>query len=219
MLLDAILAFSARHLSRVNSSYDSLLADEYHDSCVHRLIPALQDLSLATESALPLSTVILRMHEMLGCEADFQRHLRGCISLFRYNRNKFRPGSLQHTAFWTYVRQEILTALPNGSPTNIDTTDRTYYVVFVENTDEDWTNHITWIAAKVINHCFGPQLGVGEGAAERWEALQRDVDAWRERAPDTFRALSVVRDDRPFPVTTYLCTWHGEHIRCVLSCV
>lgn len=207
MLLDAIFAFSARDLSRVDTSFSPLIAEEYHDSCVHRLIPALQDLSLATESALPLSTVILRMHEMLGNETDFQRHLRGCISLFRYNRNKFRPGSLQHAAFWTYVRQEILTALPNSSPTNIDTSDRTYHVVFHGETDHDWTNNITWLAARVVDHCFGPQHA---STHKQWEELRCEVDSWRERLPDTFRPLSVVADDRPFPTTTYLCTWHGQ---------
>ncbi|KAL1962653.1 hypothetical protein VTN77DRAFT_9287 [Rasamsonia byssochlamydoides] len=181
MLLDAILAFSASHLSR--------------------------DLSLASESALPLSTVILRMYEMLGNETDFQRHLRGCISLFHYNRNKFRPGSLQHKAFWTYVRQEILTALPNSSPTNIDTTDRTYYVVFVGDSDDDWTNNITWLAAKVINHYFNPQMASN---LDRWTELQRDVDSWRERLPDTFRRLSIIKDEKPFPIIPYLCTWHGK---------
>ena len=208
MLLDAIFAFSARDLSlRLGGLYSADMADEYHDSCVHRLIPALEDLSMATESALPVSTVILRMHEMLSNEIDFQRHLRGCISLFRYNRNKFRPGSLQHTAFWTYVRQEILTALANSSATNVDTSDCTYKVVFSGETDDDWTNNITWLTAQVINYCFDPQV---LSSAERWEQLHLAVESWRERLPDTFRPLSVVADDESFPIITHLCTWHGR---------
>ena len=208
MLLDAIFAFSARDLSlRLGGSYSADMADEYHDSCVHRLIPALEDLSLATESALPVSTVILRMHEMLSNEIDFQRHLRGCISLFRYNRNKFRPGSLQHTAFWTYVRQEILTALANSSATHVDTSDRTYKVVFSGETDDDWTNNITWLTAQVINYCFDPQVA---SSAEQWDELHLAVESWRERLPDTFRPLSVVADDESFPIITHLCTWHGK---------
>lgn len=124
MLLDAIFAFSARYLSRSDPNFNPLLADEYHYSCVHRLIAALKDIACASESALALSTVILRMHEMLSdhnAEGDLQRHLRGSLSLFNHNANKFGPGSLKHTAFWTYVRQEILTALRGCCPTNIDT--------------------------------------------------------------------------------------------------
>lgn len=210
ILLNSILALSASHLSRINPSFDPLIALEYHGSCVHDLIPALQDATLATEAALPLSTVILRMQEMLGSnETDFQRHLRGCVSLFRFNRNNFRPGSLKHTAFWAYVRQEILTALQNNSATNIDTSEKTYHVVWKGETDENWTHHISWLAAKVINHCFG-EPGSEPTNLDQWRKLQHEVTLWRERLPDTFRPLSVIRDDEPFPLISYLSPWHSK---------
>ncbi|OAA55501.1 hypothetical protein SPI_08185 [Niveomyces insectorum RCEF 264] len=209
ILLNSILTLSATHLSRVDQSFDPLIALEYHGSCVHHLIPALQEESLTTEAALPLSTVILRMQEMLNStDADFQWHLRGCVSLFRFNRNSFRPGSLKHTAFWTYVRQEILTALQNSSTTNIDTSDHTYHIVWKGATDEDWTNQITWLTAKVINFCSGrPELVLA--SADRWEDLQRDVKSWSARLPETFRPLSIIRDKSPFTMISYLSPWHS----------
>lgn len=212
ILLNSILALSASHLSRVDPSFDPTIALEYHGSCVRHLIPALQDSSLATEAALPLSTVILRMQEMLGSnETDFQWHLRGCVSLFRFNRNNFRPGSLKHTAFWAYVRQEIVTALQNNSATNIDTSDQTYHVVWKAETDETWTNHITWLAAKVINRCFGEPESQPSNL-DRWRALQQEVASWRERLPETFRPSCIIRDDEPFPLISYLSCWHSKSI-------
>lgn len=213
MLLDAIFAFSARYLSRSDQKMSPLVADEYHYSCVCRLIAALKDIACASESALALSTVILRMHEMLSdrnAEVDLQRHLRGSLSLFSYNANKFGPGSLKHTAFWTYVRQEILTALRGCSPTNIDTSDRTYYVVFDGDTDDDWTNNIIWLTARVINHFFDPSVSTVTSVHQ--DMLVTLVDNWRERLPDTFNPLSVVMDDHPFPAITYTCIWHSKSL-------
>ncbi|KAK4070175.1 transcriptional regulator family: Fungal Specific TF [Trichoderma aggressivum f. europaeum] len=210
MLLDAIFAFSARYLSRSDQNISALMADEYHYSCVCRLIAALKDIACASESALALSTVILRMHEMLSdrnAEVDLQRHLRGSLSLFSHNANKFGPGSLKHTAFWTYVRQEILTALRGCSPTNIDTSDKTYYVVFDGDTDDDWTNNIIWLTARVINHYF--DSSVSTTASVHQEMLVTLVNNWQERLPDTFNPLSAVIDDHPFPAITYTCIWHN----------
>ncbi|EHK48002.1 hypothetical protein TRIATDRAFT_47590 [Trichoderma atroviride IMI 206040] len=200
MLLDAIFAFSARYLSRSDPNFNPLLADEYHYS------------SCASESALALSTVILRMHEMLGdhnAEGDLQSHLRGSLSLFNHNANKFGPGSLKHTAFWTYVRQEILTALRGCCPTNIDTSDRTYYVVFDGDSDDDWTNNIIWITARVVNHYFGTD--VSTTASEHHNMLIKLVDDWRRGLPNTFGPLSIiVTDDNSFPAINYPCIWHSK---------
>jgi hypothetical protein len=211
MLLDAIFAFSARYLSRCDPNTSPLVADEYHYSCVHRLIAALKDLACASESALALSTVILRMHEMLSdqnAEVDLQSHLRGSLSLFSHNANKFGPGSLKHTAFWTYVRQEILTALRGCCPTNIDTSDRTYYVVFNGESDDDWTNNIIWITARVINHYFGAD--VSTSALEHHNKLIQLVDDWRQGLPNSFSPLSIVTDDNSFPAINYTCIWHSK---------
>lgn len=211
MLLDAIFAFSARYLSRSDRRISPLVADKYHYSCVCRLIAALKDIACASESALALSTVILRMHEMLSdrnAEVDLQRHLKGSLSLFSHNANKFGPGSLKHTAFWTYVRQEILTALRGCSPTNIDTSDKTYYVVFDGDTDDDWTNNIIWLTARVINHYFDSPFSTT--ASVHQEMLVTLVNNWQERLPDTFNPLSAVIDDHPFPAITYTCIWHSK---------
>lgn len=208
MLLDAILAFSASHLSRIDSNLTSEQAIEYHDACVRHLIPALQDHELARDEALPVSTVILRMLEMLSYEAgDSQNHLRGTSSLFVYNRNSFGSQSIKHTAFWTYVRQEIMTALQTNLVTNIDTSDKTYYVIWTRNTDDEWTNQITWLTVKVVNHCHNRDQ---RAKFQPWDDLHKAVDLWKQNVPDRFNPLFVLNDIEGFPVISYLYKWHGK---------
>src|ERR1700761_9437840 len=87
ILLHAILAFSASHLSRLDGSCNEIDAAEYHGKCVKGLIQALEDPATAMDNILPLSTVILRVYEMLSYGRDHERHLRGCSSLFTHNRS------------------------------------------------------------------------------------------------------------------------------------
>lgn len=207
MLLSAILSFSASHLSRLDSSCDALTGVKHHSKCVERLIPALADPSLALDPILPLSTVILRMHEMLTYENDQQHHLRGCFSLFAYNRVNIRSHQLKGTAFWTYIREEILVALPNKTVTNIHTSRWKLGISWEGNADSIYTNKITWLAVEVINFCFGPDLKTN---VARFDALHRDLDEWRHNLPDTFKPLYTISDGDGFPKIGYLCTWHSK---------
>jgi hypothetical protein len=206
MLLNAILSFSASHLSRLDSSCDALTGVKYHSKCVERLIPALADPSLALDPILPLSTVILRMHEMLTYETDQQHHLRGCFSLFAYNRVNLTSHQLKGTAFWTYIREEILVAIPNKATTNIDATRWKPAICWEGNTDSIYTNKITWLTVEVINFCFGDSLETKSG---RSRELQKEIDHWKESLPDTFKPLYTISDGEAFPKIGYLCTWHS----------
>jgi hypothetical protein len=210
MLLSAILAFSASHLSRLDSSCDTLTGMDYHNKCIKRLIPALADPSLASDPILPLLTVILRMHEMLTYdeEPDQQRHLRGCSSLFaHHNLGNFGSGEVKGTAFWTYIREEILVALPNRTATNIDTSSWKDKIYWEGSNDSVYTNRITWLAVEVINFCFGntPKTNM-----EKTIELHHDIDVWKENLPSTFKPLYTLGDKNNFPIISHMCTWHGE---------
>lgn len=206
MLLSAILSFSASHLSRFDSSCDALTGIGYHNKCIKELIPALADPSLALDPILPLSTVILRMHEMLTYETDQQRHLRGCSSLYSYNRLNTMSQVIQGTAFWTYIREEILVALPNRSTTNIDTSCWKDEICWEGKTDSVHTNRMTWLAIEVINFCFGEGLKTNPNKSIE---LNHEIDLWKQSLPDTFKPLYTISDGKPFPKISYLCTWHG----------
>ncbi|RFU25259.1 hypothetical protein B7463_g11080, partial [Scytalidium lignicola] len=197
MLLSAILSFSASHLSRLDSSCDALTGIDYHNKCIKRLIPALADPSLALDPILPLSTVILRMHEMLTYETDQQRHLRGCSSLFACNRSREMKG----TAFWTYIREEILVALPNRSPTNIDTSTWKDEICWEGTTDSVHTNRMTWLAIEVINFCFGDTLKTNPSKSIE---LHQEIDLWKQSLPETFKPLYTINDGKAFPKISFL---------------
>jgi hypothetical protein len=62
VLLNALLAFSARHLSRT-SDYDPAIADYYHQKCVRLLIPMLDQKELVADETLFAAAVILRAFE------------------------------------------------------------------------------------------------------------------------------------------------------------
>lgn len=62
VLLNSLMAFSARHLSRI-SSFDSAVADHYHHECVSLIIPMLDQKDLVADETLFAAAVILRAFE------------------------------------------------------------------------------------------------------------------------------------------------------------
>lgn len=62
MLLNALLAFSARHLSQI-SEYDPAIADHYHQECARLMIPMLDQAELVADETLFAAAVILRAFE------------------------------------------------------------------------------------------------------------------------------------------------------------
>ncbi|PMD48157.1 hypothetical protein L207DRAFT_505204 [Hyaloscypha variabilis F] len=205
ILLHAILAFSASHLSRLDGSCDELDAVKYHDECVKGLIQALENPVTAMDNVLPLSTVILRMYEMLSFERDHERHLRGCSSLFTHNRSNIEFRAMKRTAFWAYVREEILVALPNNKATNLHPSSWKADIHWESDEDYVRTNQVTWLTAEVVDFCFGNDTKVDQN---NWYELQREIDLWKQNLPETFQPLYVVQDSKPFPEISYVCTWH-----------
>lgn len=61
-LFNAILAMSARHLSRTES-LDPFLSDYYYQACLESLIPALDNHGVTMDDDLLAATVILRLLE------------------------------------------------------------------------------------------------------------------------------------------------------------
>ncbi|CAM1502646.1 Fc.00g074220.m01.CDS01 [Cosmosporella sp. VM-42] len=208
ILLHAILAFSACHLSRLDGSYDESSASHYHDLCVQGLIPALADPSTALDNVLPISTVILRMYEMMSYETDHQRHLRGCSSLFTHNRRNIGFRALKRTAFWTYFREEIMVALATGKPSTINPSIWKADITWGGDTDYVKTEKMTMLVAEVVDYCFAGDREDQSSAVSQWDELQREVDAWKEILPESFQPLYVIEDSKPFPQISYLCTWH-----------
>jgi hypothetical protein len=211
ILLFAVLAFSACHLNRVDGSCDELCAVHYHDLSVQGLIPALADSSTTLDNVLPISTVILRMYEMMSHETDYQRHLRGCSSLFTHNRKNIGYRALKRTAFWTYFREEIMVALATGKPTATRPRNWKVDITWGGDTDHVKTEKMTMLTAEVIDHCFSRYPADPDANnASSWDELQTEADSWKDSLPESFNPVYVIDDGGAFPEILYLCTWHSE---------
>ena len=62
VLLNALMAFSARHLSRI-SGVETSIADLYHQECVSLMIPMLDQKELVADETLFAAAAILRAFE------------------------------------------------------------------------------------------------------------------------------------------------------------
>lgn len=69
VLLNAIFACSAKHLSRV-SGFDPYISDRYHQECLKHLIPMLNDSAAVMDENLLAATVILRFLEEVQGETQ-----------------------------------------------------------------------------------------------------------------------------------------------------
>ncbi len=67
--MNAILAISALHLSRV-SDLDSFEAVRYHDRCLGLMVPMLNDPDRVNDDNLLMTTVILHTHEDMDSMAS-----------------------------------------------------------------------------------------------------------------------------------------------------
>ena len=68
LLMNAILAVSALHLSRV-SDLDPYEAVRYHDRCLRLMVPMLDDPDRIKDDNLLLTTVILHLYEDIDSTA------------------------------------------------------------------------------------------------------------------------------------------------------
>jgi hypothetical protein len=202
MLLNAILALSARHLS-ISNSIDRVVALQYHQACLAEYIPAVGQ---SNDSALLAATVLLRTFEELDQDGrDDENYLLGGSRLFS-TPNLALEGGLRQACFWIYLRtpptspsecfphadngkgQDIYIAFVTRRPVRTDLDHHPHHLIG----DDDWTfaNRITLLTAQVLRFSFS---GIRSG--EEWARLKAEVDAWWHNRPYGFRGIwSVDRD-------------------------
>jgi Fungal specific transcription factor domain len=213
--MNALLCFSAKHLSNVpGSGIDPSMADNYYTESMNQMIPLLNDPNGLLEDALLASNVLLRMYEIMkgmGMK-DNQYHLWGASSLVSASVQKINVNmrNLRHTAFWAYMRQDVTIALAMNSPTKLNLENCGVELEFTEVDDDIWTNRMTFLLAKTVNYCFGPE----EKTMDRWREAKRLVDLWKERAPTSFKPFYTQPHGvhgEPFPAIWLLFPWHSTY--------
>jgi hypothetical protein len=187
ILLNACLAFAARHLART-SNHNAEVAEYFHSACIELLIPALSDqASAAADPTILAATVILRIYEQLNVSMtgeDDERHLWGTTALVDLQPYFQAPtaGGIRQAAFWVFVRQDIYMALIHQRPMRCDLDSFHVDVTFVSADDSTWANWAIWILARIVQYCFGQ----AERTWEKWNALNELMDTWEQCKPDSF---------------------------------
>ncbi len=70
ILLNAIFALSARHLSIIGK-YDTFASNRYHQQCLKHLIPMLSNSATVGDETLFAATIILRVLEEIDRKVSF----------------------------------------------------------------------------------------------------------------------------------------------------
>jgi hypothetical protein len=137
MLLKAIFALSARHLSKITKS-DGYDADKYYRECLAELIPLLDEESAVMDETVLVATIILRLMEELDSENAFklikpaypgslatppddhlQGHLVGIQKLISAQERAAAHGGLRQAAFLVGLRREIFMAFVTQRPVRV----------------------------------------------------------------------------------------------------
>jgi hypothetical protein len=214
VLLEALLAFSARHLSRT-SDFEPAIADQHHQACVQLMIPMLDEKELIADETLFAATVILRAFEETSEErmgSEPERHLTG-TSVFANAQLGFQTwGGLGHNAFWCYVRQCIYMSLLTQTKLKVDLKgweeQLSFDLGFDDTSDCTWAQRMIWIVAEVVSCSFGD--GKGD-----WDHLAAKVDLWDTRRPKSFDPILYRPRDaeakRWFPEIRLGHPWHGMY--------
>lgn len=191
-LLNAILALSARHLSRLGQ-YDPLVSDTYHQKCLEHLIPMLDDSDAIWDENLLVSAIILRHLEEIDVpisgqspnEESGKSHLFGTHVLMSAQEDAATAGGLRQAAFWVGLRQEIYMAfinqhsiLPRLEHHKID---RSY----APAADHAWSNRMVVLCADVLRYCYGDD----DTSTATYYQLTESVSKWYERKPTSFDPL------------------------------
>ncbi|KAI6543388.1 hypothetical protein MCOR05_003223, partial [Pyricularia oryzae] len=198
VLLNAIFALAARHLSHI-SGYDNFAANRYHDKCLNSFIPLFQHRAVFSDENLFAATVIFQILEQMEVRnigLDTKSYLLSIYQFVSHGGHYIKPRSLSAAAFWAGLRQDIYSAAIGNQPVrvNIETpiVDRS-----LEPIDDDaaWANRAVAHCADVLNFCFSqnhdvfPNLGSTSGTfstTERWHRLREWGRAWQIFLPKSF---------------------------------
>jgi hypothetical protein len=193
-LMNAILALSARQLSRT-SNFDPYIADAYYQRCFDTLIPALNDHVAIKEESLLAATIILRLLEEMNISvtgSDPQGHLFGTQAIIRAAEQSYAATtgpSFRQAIYWAAFRQELWISLmtQRAFQLHIFPADRSLEPA----NDSIWATRTIAHLGDVCNFAFGE----GRHSIARYNQLLEENKAWKSRRPDSFDPF-FYRQDR-----------------------
>ena len=226
LLLNAIYALAARHLSRVGN-YDPLISNRYHQECLKRVIPVLDDSAAILDENLLASTIILRHLEEIEVPvsgyspSDSQSHLLGSHAFIKAQRHAAGSEGLRKAAFWVGLRQEIYVAFVNQRPIAIDLEDSSIHSSTEPAEDHIWSCRMVALCAEVIDYCFGED----DQSTSAYSRLSDCVDNWHACKSPSFSPMFFREPDADsvFPECWFLSDeiiigWQHYYVAKLLLC-
>jgi hypothetical protein len=211
ILMNAILAASARHLSRISEG-DPFVADKYHQRCIQHLIPMLSDETAVLDENLLASTVILRFLEEIDVplsgrvHLDGAGHLIGAHAFVSAQEISAVSGGLRLAAFWVGLRQEIYVAFVNQRPITFPLQHCNVDRSFGAADEGMWANRIIFHCAETIQWCFG--LLEHERSKAQFQELLSYAVNWLKLVPPCYTPIyyrnADADSDAVFPEFMYL---------------
>ena len=215
MLLNALLACGARHLTLVNPAYHEDKALHYYDTATRGLLASLQNPNRDTVICAT-AAVILNVYEIMSVK-NLQRmnHIAGARALIKECGWSARSIGIGAACFWLNVGMELLSCLhfnwqvawdPDDWGVNMDLTQDTR-----SGTEELWTYRIVYITAKIANFRASiPRFTeVNQHTEARlrerfdeWNGLKALCDTWNSNIPRTMHPMAYLT---PFQTASKSC--------------
>ena len=218
-LSSAVLALSARHLSRT-STFDALVADVHYHRCLRQLIPQLAE--GAKDDCLLAATVILRLMEEFDVPIngrDSQNHLAGTQAIVRAQEQQLRnpsdPSGLLEAAHWSALRQDLYVSIATRRPMQLNSLEhfRTAYQPAHmassphggDDQDAEWANLAILQCCDISQFAFGPN----NHDTKTYSRLKTTNEDWRRYKPTSFDPYYYRRDTTTgLPDIRMLADWH-----------
>ncbi|KAK4107583.1 hypothetical protein N656DRAFT_719711 [Canariomyces notabilis] len=213
ILLNAILALSARHLAETGAPEYEQCALHYNEACLKDL---RNNLGCGWSEEVFAAAIILQVVAEMDCPADGEYrsikdgHLCGIHSFVK--QGNLTPGTLAAASFWVGLRQEIYRAVMVGRMVKLNLehplVDRSPLDEMPAKDYYAWANRAVVHCADVLNFCYSLEsmeaTEWNKHQKRRWLELHSWNCEWEEKKPTSFNPCHKGRGAGPFQAIWYL---------------
>ncbi|THW05935.1 hypothetical protein D6D24_06693, partial [Aureobasidium pullulans] len=211
ILFNAIIAFSAQHMTLSDSRYE-VISTVYHSACIQGLLSGLSDFDPGLQEDYLVAACLLRSFEILKADSrQEQRHLLGAYRFSSTEDIDMTSAGLLQAGAWNYLRGEITVALECRRPVRL--TINLDIRTAGPQPESMHANTITYILARVINHCFDRSSADQQEMSDHneWRSLESELKFWKEGLPISYEPYSrASKEGNVFPSAWYLRPWHSK---------
>lgn len=217
LLLRCICAFAAKHLSLQTSgaAWDPI-ASRYYVETLSLLIKEIDQVETPTANSLTAAILLSSYEIMAALSTPHRSHYKGALDLIRARRVSASSLGLDGKNFRVYVRHEVVVALANEMPLQLDPNEWRMPPLKQCPAEDQLAMHVMFLAGRAINVVFGD-----DPSGDR-QRLIHELNSWHNTAPVTMRGTRYgdVDEDglqRVFfavPAAAAAMLWY--HLKCIV---